>query len=77
MVCVLEGREWQVLQDNISRKDDKKSKAEVIPKTYSRKKELQNFMESSGENNNFDVLILFTIGILKLKTFLYSFVLKC
>ena len=77
MVCVLEGREWQVLQDNISRKDDKKSKAEVIPKTYSRKKELQSFMESSGENNNFDVLILFTIGILKLRTFLYSFVLKC
>ena len=61
----------------LQKKDDKKSKAEVIPKTYSRKKELQSFMESSGENNNFDVLILFTIGILKLKTFLYSFVLKC
>lgn len=61
----------------LQKKDDKKSKAEVIPKTYSRKKELQNFMESSGENNNFDVLILFTIGILKLRTFLYSFVLKC
>lgn len=61
----------------LQKKDDKKSKAEVIPKTYSRKKELQSFMESSGENNNFDVLILFTIGILKLRTFLYSFVLKC
>lgn len=61
----------------LQKKDERKSKAEVIPKTYSREKELQNFMESSGENNNFDVLILFTIGILKLRTFLYSFVLKC
>lgn len=61
----------------LQKKDDKKSKVELIPKTYSRKKELQNFMESSGENNNFDVLILSTIGIFKLRTFLYSFVLKC
>lgn len=43
------------------KKDDRKSKSEVIPKTYSRKKELQNFTESSGENSNFDVIVLFTI----------------
>lgn len=61
----------------LQKKDERKNKDEVIPKTYSREKEMQNFMESSGENNNFDVLILFTIGILKLRTFLYSFVLKC
>ena len=43
------------------KKDDRKSKTEVILKAYSRKKELQNFTESSGENSNFDVIVLFTI----------------